>query len=85
LADLAGRTSRDQLWDLVVTEVEPATARAVVFAAAEIAARLLQGGERIFEVPVHYKARGSDEGKKLTAMDGLRVVATLFRCRFTRR
>jgi glycosyltransferase involved in cell wall biosynthesis len=51
----------------------------------EIAARLLQHGERIFEVPVHYKARGSDEGKKLTAMDGLRVVATLVRCRLTRR
>ncbi len=51
----------------------------------EIAARLLQRGERIFEVPVHYKARGSDEGKKLTAMDGLRVVATLVRGRLTRR
>jgi dolichol-phosphate hexosyltransferase len=51
----------------------------------EIAARLLQCGERIFEVPVHYKARGSDEGKKLTGMDGLRVVATLLRCRFTSR
>ena len=51
----------------------------------EIAARLLQRGERIFEVPVHYKARGSDEGKKLTAMDGLRVVATLLRCRLTSR
>jgi dolichol-phosphate hexosyltransferase len=51
----------------------------------EIAARLLQHGERIFEVPVHYKARGSDEGKKLTAADGLRVVATLLRCRFTQR
>jgi glycosyltransferase involved in cell wall biosynthesis len=51
----------------------------------EIAARLLQRGERIFEVPVHYKARGSDEGKKLTATDGLRVVATLLRCRFSRR
>jgi glycosyltransferase involved in cell wall biosynthesis len=50
----------------------------------EIAARLLQRGERIFEVPVHYKARGTDEGKKLTAMDGLRVVATLVRCRFSR-
>jgi dolichol-phosphate hexosyltransferase len=49
----------------------------------EIAARLLQRGERIFEVPVHYKARGSDEGKKLTAMDGLRVVATLVRCRLS--
>jgi glycosyltransferase involved in cell wall biosynthesis len=50
----------------------------------EIAARLVQRGERIFEVPVHYKARGSDEGKKLTAMDGLRVVATLMRCRLTK-
>jgi dolichol-phosphate hexosyltransferase len=50
----------------------------------EIAARLLQRGERIFEVPVQYKARGTDEGKKLTAMDGLRVVATLVRCRLTK-
>jgi glycosyltransferase involved in cell wall biosynthesis len=49
----------------------------------EIAARLLQRGERIFEVPVHYKARGSDQGKKLTSRDGLRVVATLLRCRFS--
>jgi dolichol-phosphate hexosyltransferase len=50
----------------------------------EIAARLLQHGERIFEVPVHYKARSTDEGKKLTAMDGLRVIATLVRCRVTK-
>ena len=50
----------------------------------EIAARLLQRGERIFEVPVRYKARSTAEGKKLAAMDGLRVVATLVRCRFTR-
>jgi glycosyltransferase involved in cell wall biosynthesis len=49
----------------------------------EIAARLLQRGERIFEIPVHYKARGSDEGKKLTAVDGVRVLRTLLRCRLT--
>jgi dolichol-phosphate hexosyltransferase len=49
----------------------------------EIAARLLQRGERIFEVPVKYRARGSNEGKKLTAVDGLRVVGTLLRCRVT--
>jgi glycosyltransferase involved in cell wall biosynthesis len=49
----------------------------------EIAARLLQRGERIFEVPVHYKARTNEEGKKLTAMDGLRVVRTLVRCRLS--
>ncbi|MBN1527644.1 MAG: glycosyltransferase family 2 protein [Thermoleophilaceae bacterium] len=50
----------------------------------EIAARLLQSGERIFELPVSYKARSGEEGKKLTAADGLRVVATLVRCRVTR-
>src|ERR1700761_3201455 len=49
----------------------------------EIAARLVQHGERIFEVPVHYRARATDEGKKLTAMDGVRVIATLLRCKFT--
>jgi len=50
----------------------------------EIAARLVQRGERIYEVPISYRARSTDEGKKLTAVDGLRVVATLLRCRFTR-
>ncbi|MGH2867569.1 MAG: glycosyltransferase family 2 protein [Solirubrobacteraceae bacterium] len=49
----------------------------------EITARLVQHGERIFEVPVHYRARSTDEGKKLTALDGFRVIATLLRCRFT--
>jgi dolichol-phosphate hexosyltransferase len=47
----------------------------------EITARLVQRGERIFEVPVHYRARATAEGKKLTAFDGFRVVATLLRCR----
>jgi glycosyltransferase involved in cell wall biosynthesis len=49
----------------------------------EITARLVQRGERIFEVPVHYRARATDEGKKLTAVDGFRVIATLLRCRFS--
>jgi dolichol-phosphate hexosyltransferase len=49
----------------------------------EITARLLQRGEDIFEIPVRYKARGTDEGKKLTAADGLRVLRTLVRCRLT--
>ena len=49
----------------------------------EITARLVQRGERIFEVPVHYRARATDEGKKLTAVDGFRVVGTLLRCRFS--
>ena len=47
----------------------------------EIAARLLLRGEQIFEVPVHYKARSSDAGKKLTSADGFRVLRTLLRCR----
>ncbi len=47
----------------------------------EITARLLQHGERIFEVPVHYHARASDEGKKLTARDGFRVIGALLKLR----
>jgi dolichol-phosphate hexosyltransferase len=49
----------------------------------EITARLVQRGERIFEVPVHYRARSNEEGKKLTAVDGFRVIGTLLRCRFS--
>jgi dolichol-phosphate hexosyltransferase len=49
----------------------------------EITARLVQRQERIFEVPVHYRARSNEEGKKLTAYDGVRVLRTLARCRFT--
>jgi hypothetical protein len=49
----------------------------------EIAARLLRRGERIFEMPVQYRARMSDEGKKLTSADGFRVLRTLIRCRFS--
>ena len=49
----------------------------------EIAARVLLSGVRIHEVPVSYKARGREAGKKLTAVDGLRVLRTLVRCRVT--
>ena len=49
----------------------------------EIAARVLQTGERIYEVPITYRARSREEGKKLTAIDGLRVLRTLLRCRLT--
>jgi glycosyltransferase involved in cell wall biosynthesis len=51
----------------------------------EITARLIQQGERIFEVPIKYRARSHAEGKKLNASDGLKVIATLLRCRFTSR
>ncbi len=49
----------------------------------EIAARLLRAGERIHEVPISYTARGREDGKKLTAFDGIRVIRTLLRCRVT--
>lgn len=49
----------------------------------EITARLLRSGERIHEVPISYRARSREAGKKLTTMDGLRVLRTLLRCRVT--
>jgi dolichol-phosphate hexosyltransferase len=49
----------------------------------EIAARVLRAGERIHEVPISYKARTREAGKKLTTLDGLRVLRTLVRCRVT--
>jgi glycosyltransferase involved in cell wall biosynthesis len=48
---------------------------------AEITARLLNRGVRIFEVPISYRARGREDGKKLEAMDGVRVLRTLVRCK----
>jgi dolichol-phosphate hexosyltransferase len=52
---------------------------------AEITARLIQAGVRIYEVPISYQARSREAGKKLTALDGVRVLATLVRSRFDRR
>jgi glycosyltransferase involved in cell wall biosynthesis len=50
---------------------------------AEITARLLRRGAQIYEVPIDYNARTREEGKKLTSLDGIRVLRTLLRCRFT--
>ena len=49
----------------------------------EIAARVLRSGERIHEVPISYRARTREAGKKLTTLDGVRVLRTLVRCRLT--
>lgn len=49
---------------------------------AEIAARLLRREVPIYEVPVAYQARSREEGKKLTTIDGFRVLRALIRCRF---
>jgi glycosyltransferase involved in cell wall biosynthesis len=50
----------------------------------EITARLLQRAVRIYEIPVRYRARSRAQGKKLTALDGFRVLRTLVRCRIGR-
>jgi glycosyltransferase involved in cell wall biosynthesis len=49
----------------------------------DITARILRLGYRIHEVPVHYYARGRDEGKKLTWLDGVRALGTLLRLRLS--
>jgi hypothetical protein len=49
---------------------------------AQITARLLRSGARIYEVPITYRARRREEGKILTPIDGLKVVAALAGSRF---
>jgi glycosyltransferase involved in cell wall biosynthesis len=51
----------------------------------EITAKLLLAGYRIVEVPISYKARSIEEGKKLRWTDGLDAVYTLVKCRLTER
>jgi glycosyltransferase involved in cell wall biosynthesis len=51
----------------------------------EIAAKLLKGGHRIYEVPISYVARRREEGKKLTWRDGIRALWILTRIRLTPR
>jgi glycosyltransferase involved in cell wall biosynthesis len=48
----------------------------------ELTSRLAQWGARIFETPVSYRGRRFAEGKKTRAVDGLRAIAELIRCRF---
>jgi glycosyltransferase involved in cell wall biosynthesis len=47
----------------------------------EITAKVLRAGYRIVEVPISYRPRSSDEGKKLSWRDGLDALYTLFKCR----
>lgn len=48
----------------------------------EITAKILKGGNRIYEVPISYAGREFHEGKKITWKDGLVVLFTLIRYRF---
>jgi glycosyltransferase involved in cell wall biosynthesis len=47
----------------------------------EITCRLAQWGARIYEVPISYSGRTYLEGKKIKAIDGVKVFWALFRCR----
>ena len=49
----------------------------------DITARILRLGYRIHEIPIHYYARGREEGKKLTWLDGVRALGTLLRLRIS--
>jgi glycosyltransferase involved in cell wall biosynthesis len=50
----------------------------------EVTAKLLMKGVKIREVPISYRGRGYDEGKKITWKDGLEAVSTLIKMRFSR-
>lgn len=50
---------------------------------AEITGKLLGRGARIYEVPITYRARAREEGKKVTPGDGIRIMRTLLRCRLS--
>jgi glycosyltransferase involved in cell wall biosynthesis len=47
----------------------------------EITAKLLMAGYAIAEIPIAYRPRRADEGKKIRWTDGVDAVYTLLRCR----
>ena len=52
---------------------------------AEVTGKFLKAGERIFEVPISYRARGREEGKKLQWTDGVEALWILLAIRLKRR
>lgn len=48
----------------------------------EVTAKVLKRGHRIHEVPIHYRARSYDEGKKIAWRDGFVALWTLVKYRF---
>ena len=50
----------------------------------EITGGLLNLGYHIYEVPISYRARSREEGKKLTWQDGVKALGTLTRVRLAR-
>ena len=50
----------------------------------ELTAKLLLAGRRIVEVPISYKPRTKDEGKKMRWIDGVDAIYALLKCRLAR-
>ena len=48
----------------------------------EVTARLLKRGYRYAEVPIWYRARTVEQGKKITWRDGIECIWTLLKYRF---
>ncbi|HEV7896364.1 MAG TPA: glycosyltransferase family 2 protein [Planosporangium sp.] len=51
---------------------------------AEVTGKLLRNGYRPYELPISYRARTREEGKKITAMDGVEALWILLRERMRR-
>ncbi|MCF7861341.1 glycosyltransferase family 2 protein [Candidatus Woesearchaeota archaeon] len=49
----------------------------------EITAKLIKSGQKIIELPIHYKSRSFDEGKKIDWRDGIAALYYLLKYRFT--
>src|SRR5215472_6206222 len=49
---------------------------------AEITAKLLARKVRLFEVPIAYRARSREAGKKITYRDGFKAIGVMIRIRF---
>ncbi|HYZ11269.1 MAG TPA: glycosyltransferase family 2 protein [Actinomycetota bacterium] len=52
---------------------------------AETTGKLLARGEGVYEVPISYRARSREEGKKIRPTDGMRALGILLRIRMTGR
>ncbi len=48
----------------------------------ELTTRLAQWGARIYEVPISYRGRREQDGKKTRATDGFKAIWEMIRCRF---
>jgi hypothetical protein len=50
----------------------------------EITAKVLRAGRHILEVPIDYKPRRANEGKKIRWIDGVDAIYALLKCRLAR-